>query len=103
VNQPHYALSFTPAAARSIRKLPRDTIVRIKNATETLRINLRPHGAKALTGEHSRLWWIRVGDYRVAYEVRDAELLMLVVRVAHRRSLPQPLIRYVQLPMGITS
>lgn len=82
---PHrYGLSFQPAAARSIRKLPRDVAARAKTATEVLRDNPHPPGVKALTGEHG-FWRIRVGDYRIVYEVRDAELVVLVVRVAHHR------------------
>jgi mRNA interferase RelE/StbE len=39
---------------------------------------------KALSGQEA-LWRIRIGDYRVVHQVRDDELLVLVVRVAHRR------------------
>ena len=56
---------------------------RIKAATEELRIQPRPSGAKALTDRHGWLR-IRVGDYRVVYEVRDSELLVLVLQVGHR-------------------
>jgi len=44
----------------------------------------RPAGAKKLKGG-GELWRIRVGDYRIVYAVRDRILLVLVVRVAHRR------------------
>ncbi|MGH3625530.1 MAG: type II toxin-antitoxin system RelE family toxin [Sciscionella sp.] len=67
-----------------MRKLPRDASARIKAATEALREEPRPVGAKALKGEHGVLR-IRVGDYRVSYEIHDGELLVLVVQVAHRR------------------
>ena len=43
----------------------------------------RPPGVKALVGE-AGLWRIRVGDYRVVYEINDTELIVLVVRIAHR-------------------
>jgi mRNA-degrading endonuclease RelE of RelBE toxin-antitoxin system len=55
-----------------------------KDATDTSCDNPRPHGVKTLVGEHG-LWHIRVGDYRVIYEIRDTESLVLIVRVAHRR------------------
>jgi mRNA interferase RelE/StbE len=46
----------------------------------------RPRGAIRLAGyAQERLWRIRVGDYRVLYEIRDEVLLVLVVRVGHRR------------------
>ena len=47
-------------------------------------IEPRPHGAKALRGEPGLLR-VRVGDYRVIYTVEDNILLVLVVRIAHRR------------------
>lgn len=87
MNQPgRYALQFLPAAARSIRKLPREVAARIKTTTESLRINPRPHGAKPLTGRDGT-WRVRVGDYRVVYEIRDGDLVVLVVRVAREPSL----------------
>ncbi|MPZ86331.1 MAG: type II toxin-antitoxin system mRNA interferase toxin, RelE/StbE family [Actinophytocola sp.] len=67
-----------------MRKLPRDIAARIKTGTEALRENQRPAGVKSLAGKHG-LWRIRIGDYRVVYEIRDNELLVLVIRVAHRR------------------
>lgn len=78
-----YTLTFMPAAVRSLRKLPRDVTVRLKAATEALRDDPRPHGAKALADSAGWLR-IRVGDYRVIYEVRDAELLIVVIQAGHR-------------------
>jgi mRNA-degrading endonuclease RelE of RelBE toxin-antitoxin system len=56
---------------------------RIRDATEALRAEPRPHGVKALTGQHGWLR-IRVGDYRIVYEVRDSELVVLVADIGHR-------------------
>ena len=60
-----YALTFRPTALRALRKLDRQTAERIKIATEALRDDPRPPGAKMLTGSHGLLR-IRVGDYRIA-------------------------------------
>ncbi len=46
--------------------------------------NPRPPGCKKLTG-HQDIWRIRVGDYRVLYTVDDAEMIVRVSRIAHRR------------------
>ncbi len=56
---------------------------RIKSTTEARRIEPRPHGVRALTGQHG---WLRIrpGDYRIAYEVRDSELVVLVIQIGHR-------------------
>jgi mRNA interferase RelE/StbE len=78
-----YELRFRPAALRQLRKLDVQVARRIKSATEALRTEPRPHGVKALAGQHGWLR-IRVGDYRVVYEVRDSELVVLVIEIGHR-------------------
>lgn len=79
-----YEVQFTTAAARQLRKLPRPVRDRILDAAEDLSDDPRPHGARKLTGEKTA-WRIRVGDYRVIYDVFDTELTVTVVRAAHRR------------------
>ncbi|WP_291051871.1 type II toxin-antitoxin system RelE/ParE family toxin [Herbiconiux sp.] len=79
-----YEVEFTGAAARQIRKLPRPARDRVLDAIDDLGDDPRPHGAKKLVGEQTA-WRIRVGDYRVIYDVLDDELVVSVVRAAHRR------------------
>jgi mRNA interferase RelE/StbE len=83
VTGPRYELRFRPAALRQLRKLDSQIARRIKSATETLRAEPRPPGVKALTGQRGWLR-IRVGDYRIVYEVRDSELVVLVIQIGHR-------------------
>ena len=80
---PCYELRFRPAALRQLRKLDSQIARRIKSTTETLRTEPRPPGVKALTGQRGWLR-IRVGDYRIVYEVRDSELVVLVIQIGHR-------------------
>lgn len=79
-----YTVEFTKAAARQIRKLPRLTNVRILDTITALETDPRPHGAKKLVGE-ATAWRIRVGDYRVIYDIFDDTLTVTIVRAAHRR------------------
>ena len=79
-----YRVEFTAAAARQVKKLPRPARDRVLDAIEDLGEDPRPHGAKKLVGEQTA-WRIRVGDYRVIYDVLDAELTVNIVRAAHRR------------------
>jgi mRNA interferase RelE/StbE len=82
-----YALEFAPNALRELRKLDRPIVERIKAATEALRDDPRPAGAKMLTGMHGVLR-IRVSnDYRVLYTIDDGRLVVLVVDVGHRRQI----------------
>ena len=79
-----YALTFRPAALRALRKLDRQIAERIKAATEALRDDPRPPGAKMLTGSHG-LWRIRIGDYRIVYTIDDQQRLVRVAAAGHRR------------------
>jgi mRNA interferase RelE/StbE len=83
VTGPRYELRFRPAALRQLRKLDSQIARRIKSTTETLRTEPRPPGVKALTGQRGWLR-IRLGDYRIVYEVRDSELVVLVIQIGHR-------------------
>ncbi len=51
---------------------------------EGLETDPRPPGASKLAGHENR-WRVRAGDYRVLYEIQDDVLLVLVVRIGHRR------------------
>jgi mRNA interferase RelE/StbE len=46
--------------------------------------NPRPPGVLKMSGADN-LWRIRIGDYRVVYEIHDERLIVLVLRVAHRK------------------
>ena len=78
-----YRVELTTAAARQIKKLPRPARDRILDAVANLTGDPRPRGAKKLAGEETA-WRIRVGDYRVIYDVFDSELVVTVVRAGHR-------------------
>jgi mRNA interferase RelE/StbE len=81
-----YALTFRPAALRALRKLDRQIAERIMVATEALRDDPRPSGAKMLTGSHG-LWRIRIGDYRVVYTVDDQRRIVRIAAAGHRRDI----------------
>jgi mRNA interferase RelE/StbE len=80
-----YSIEFSPAAAKALIKIAKPFQLRIVGAIELLAVDPRPPAAKMLRGgEHGR-WRVRVGDYRIAYAIEDDRLLILVLRVAHRR------------------
>jgi mRNA interferase RelE/StbE len=87
VNDP-YSVQFRPSAAKALEKLDGQIRARILRSITALAGDPRPSGVKSLTGEPG-LWRIRVGDYRVVYEIEDDELVVLVVRVAHRSTVYQ--------------
>lgn len=71
-------------AIKSIEALPRTEQQRVRAAVDLLGETPRPPGCVALTGEAST-YRVRVGNYRIVYEVHDAVLLVQIVRVGHRR------------------
>ena len=80
---PAYTVELTTAAAREIKKLPRAARERVLDAVDDLADDPRPHGSRKLAGREA--WRIRIGDYRVIYEITDSELLVTVIRAANRR------------------
>lgn len=77
-----YRVEFTPAAAREFRKLPPDAKARIAKRIDLLAEDPRPDGVKKLSDGTYR---VRVGPFRILYRVRDAELLVLVIRIRDRK------------------
>ncbi|MDY7013705.1 MAG: type II toxin-antitoxin system RelE/ParE family toxin [Cyanobacteriota bacterium] len=79
-----YALRFKNSAAKEFRGLPTEIKQRIGTVLEQLRFHPRPDGVTKLKGDED-LYRIRVGDYRVVYEIDDAEKALRITRVRHRR------------------
>jgi mRNA interferase RelE/StbE len=78
-----YEVRLHPAAAREYRRLQGPLRDRIGNAIDALAGAPRPPGVVKLAGRDD--YRVRVGDYRIVYAVDDAERLVLVARIAHRR------------------
>jgi mRNA interferase RelE/StbE len=72
------------AAERDLKRLPAEVFHRIIPHIRALADNPRPPGCRKLAGSESD-WRLRVGDYRIIYEVDDAESTVRVFRVRHRR------------------
>lgn len=79
-----YELIIKASAEKQMDRLPAKIRERIVKALVGLRDDPRPPGCLKLTGEDD-LWRIRVGDYRIVYTIADEALIVLVVRVAHRK------------------
>ena len=77
-----YRIDYAPAAAKQLRKFDREIYVRIRPVIDALADNPRPSGCTVLTVE--KRYRIRVGDFRIVYEIHDSRLLVLVVRIGHR-------------------
>ena len=81
---PKYRVDVAPAATREIDALVGSIRPRVIRKIMGLKEEPRPAGCKKLAGSDN-LWRIRMGSYRIVYTIEDAEVLVLVTRVAHRR------------------
>ena len=79
-----YRIVFKPGADRDVAKLPPHVLPRLSDAIAALADNPRPPKCKLLR-DRDRSWRIRVGDYRVLYQIDDAARVIRVVRAGHRR------------------
>jgi len=80
-----YTVGFRPRAAKQLAALPKGVRTTIAQVIDALAENPRPPGAVQLKGTDFMRVWVR--DYRIVYDIQDNELLVLVlvVRVGHRR------------------
>jgi len=79
-----YRIIFTGAARRDLRPLPQDLLTRIDARILSLSENPRPRGVERIQGGRDGLR-VRVGDYRILYTVDDAQQVVTIGRVRHRR------------------
>lgn len=78
-----YSVLYDPKALKELSKLDKPTARRIVTAIDRLSSEPHPVGVRALVG-FPGIFRIRAGDYRINYTVKDLELIVLVLRVAHR-------------------
>lgn len=78
-----YSLHIRRSAAREINALPAKDRRRVVARIALLATDPRPVGCEKLSGEEK--YRVRQGDFRILYEIIDAELVVTVVKVGHRR------------------
>jgi mRNA interferase RelE/StbE len=78
-----YEVRFKPSVAKDLREMPKPDIRRILRRIEALREDPRPSGCEKLSGQER--YRVRQGRYRILYTVADAEVVVEIVKVAHRR------------------
>lgn len=78
-----YSIQFVPSARKAIDSLPKKDRARIALKIDALALDPLPPGSKKLAGDDA--YRIRVGNYRIVYDVAHKVLTVLVLRVAHRK------------------
>ncbi len=84
-----YRVEISSPARKQLDALPRDVRRRIEPRIDALATDPRPRGSDKLTGFAGR-YRIRIGHYRVIYDVDDDQLTVLVLKAAHRRDVYRP-------------
>jgi mRNA interferase RelE/StbE len=79
-----YGVRFARSARKEIERLESDVVAKVFPRIEALSRNPRPTGCRKLRGTRN-LWRIRVGEYRIVYEILDGARLIDVVTVRHRK------------------
>lgn len=77
-----YSVRIKRSAQKSLARISRTHQDSIIEEIRGLEIEPRPSGCKKLSGREA--WRIRVGNYRIIYEIQDRELIVVVVLVGHR-------------------
>ncbi len=77
-----YSLTFKKSVAKDLRNIPKKDIKRILKCVELLCTDPRSEGCIKLSGEER--YRVRQGVYRIIYEIQETELVIMVVKVAHR-------------------
>lgn len=78
----NYSLVFKKSVAKDLRKIPNNDVKRVLKSIELLCENPRADGCIKLSGQE--LYRIRQGAYRIVYQIQDTELIIQVIKIAHR-------------------
>jgi len=79
-----YKIEWKRSAAKELEKLPRQMISKIVAAVDSLSLNPYPQGVRKLVSTENS-YRIRVGDYRVLYNIVENKLIIEIIRVGHRK------------------
>ncbi|MCH8134994.1 MAG: type II toxin-antitoxin system RelE/ParE family toxin [Proteobacteria bacterium] len=80
-----YSLQFRKSVAKDLRSIPNKDVVKILQRIELLAIDPRPAGSEKLSAQSK--YRIRQGVYRIIYEIKDSELVVLIVKAGHRKNI----------------
>ncbi len=81
-----YRIRIEKRALKALSSLPERTRAKVREAIDSLAETPKPQGVKKLADEH-QLYRIRVGSFRVVYQILDQDLLVLVVKIGDRKEI----------------
>jgi mRNA interferase RelE/StbE len=78
-----YSLFFRESVRKDLDSIPKSDLQRIMARIASLADNPRPPGSEKLSGEEK--YRVRQGNYRIIYAIEDSRLIVMIVKVGHRR------------------
>ncbi|MBS1588813.1 MAG: type II toxin-antitoxin system RelE/ParE family toxin [Bacteroidetes bacterium] len=81
-----YNVEFKKSAEKELAALPTDIIAKMRKAILSLKVNPLPTGSKKLKGRKND-YRIRVGNYRVVYQIKNEVLIVYVIKIGHRKDI----------------
>lgn len=82
----NYRIEISSSAEKSLKKIPSKDLNKIIKAIQILAINPFPDNCRKLSGEENA-FRIRQGNYRIIYEVIGKKLLILILKIGHRKDI----------------
>lgn len=79
-----YTVEFRPSVYKNIKKFPKKDLVRIKSRIEEISLDLPDPASTKMSGNND-FHKVRCGNYRIIYEIHDDCLVILVVKIGHRK------------------
>jgi len=86
-----YKITYKKSVAKDLSKLPKavaEGLLRVINDT----LPSSPQAGEQLKGSYRGLWRLRVGRYRIIYEIHTSEIVILILRISHRKDVYRGLI-----------
>jgi mRNA interferase RelE/StbE len=82
----NYKIEISSTAEKSLKKLPKNDVLKVVQSIQQLAISPFPEGCRKLKGEE-HTFRIRQGNYRIIYEVINKKLTILVLKIGHRKDI----------------
>jgi mRNA interferase RelE/StbE len=81
-----YTIQFRPSVWKDIKRFPKRDLVKIKKRIEELSVNLPDLSSTKMRGNNT-FHKIRSGDYRIVYQIDDDKLIILIIKIGHRKDI----------------
>jgi mRNA interferase RelE/StbE len=79
-----YRIVITSSAEKTLKRLPEQDQVKIVGEIRRLEFDPKPYGVRKMAGFEA-VFRIRVGDYRIIYEIEDRRIIITILKIGHRK------------------